>query len=121
MNVGGITNKMTGYEDSKILTSCDHLSLFTNRKRNKDWLWEELIKLTIKERGLKGDQELKFRENPNYFWLKSTATKLIPDSDSDNFTIPKTGQPPTHKLRNVKYYEPPRVKAPRPKTKAESQ
>ena len=87
--------------------------MIANRKENKDWLWEEFLKLAIKERKLKGEDESKFREKPNYHWLRKTAINLFPDCDSDKFKNPKLGHPPPVSTPRYQYYPAPRAKKPK--------
>ena len=91
-------------------------SLVTNRKETKNWLWEELLRLTIKDHNLKGEDESEFRHKPNHYWLKDTAENLIPDCNLDTFKLLKLNHPPSDKPK-YQYYTNPRAKKPKTEEK----
>ena len=85
-------------------------SLIAYRRLNKDWLWEEFVKLAIKEKGLIGEDADKFKKEPDHHYLKSVAVNLLPDCNSDNYTNLSLGHPPPKRGPQYIYKSKPRAK-----------
>ena len=80
------------------------------RRLNKDWLWEEFVKLAIREKGLIGEDVGKFTREPNHQYLKSLAVKLLPDCNPDNYSNLRLGHPPPVRGPPYVYTKNPRAK-----------